>query len=119
MPCLKSFGKDDDGMAQEWEGTVWLNPPYGKETPRWLGKLAQHGDGIALVFSRTDPAWFQKAAAAADAVCFISGRVRFIDGRTMERGGSPGAGSALLAFGEKSAQALLRSGLGLVMRKYE
>jgi hypothetical protein len=22
------FAKDDDGLAHEWHGRIWLNPPY-------------------------------------------------------------------------------------------
>ena len=58
IPAWDVYTRQDDGLAQPWWGRVWLNPPYGTETPRWLAKMAAHRDGIALVFARTDPAWF-------------------------------------------------------------
>lgn len=116
VPADAHYTKDDDGLASDWFGTVFVNPPYGVHTPEWMDKIAEHGDGIALVFARTDTAWAQRALRAADCVCFISSRVRFFKGNTTERGGTPGAGSMLLAFGPTSAAALENSGLGVVMR---
>jgi hypothetical protein len=46
------------GLMMGWEGEVWMNPPYGKETGRWLHRLADHGNGVALVFARTDTRMF-------------------------------------------------------------
>jgi hypothetical protein len=106
----------EDGLATPWFGTVWCNPPYGKETATWMAKLADHGDGIALVFPRPDTKWFQAALAKATVVCFVAGRIPFIDGRLGQVKGSPGAGSALFAFGETAAQAVLQSGLGVCVR---
>jgi hypothetical protein len=33
---------EDDGLAHEWDGRVWLNPPYGLVAARWLDRLARH-----------------------------------------------------------------------------
>jgi phage N-6-adenine-methyltransferase len=115
VPAEAHYTKDDDGLAQEWTGTVWMNPPYGSQTPAWMRKLADHGDGIALVFARTDPKWAQEALASADAVCFIASRVKFFKGNTSDRGGTPGAGSMLLAYGETARRAVERCDLGVVV----
>ena len=32
----KHFTKFDDGLNKEWDGRVWVNPPYGRETFKWL-----------------------------------------------------------------------------------
>lgn len=112
VPALKHYTVEDDGLTSSWNGTVWMNPPYGTQTPKWMERLAEHGDGIALVFARTDVKWFQEHATRADLICFISGRVRFYQGNTESRGGTPGAGSMLVAYGKKAADAVRRSGLG-------
>jgi hypothetical protein len=55
----------DDGLSLAWSGRVWLNPPYGKRTSRWLWRLTQHGDGIALVFARSGTTRKTRAGRAA------------------------------------------------------
>jgi DNA N-6-adenine-methyltransferase (Dam) len=113
IPAKRSFSRDEDGLAQPWTGVVWMNPPYGREIGKWMGKLAVHGDGMALVFTRSDTAWWQEAIRQADAVCFIRGRLRFIRGsdRTQPPGVSP-APSVLFAYGPTCTRALLKANLG-------
>jgi hypothetical protein len=107
-PAAKHYTKQDDGLRQPWAGTVWLNPPYLRtEIPRWIARLAEHGDGIALVYARTDTAWFQDSAP--DAVFMLRGRVRFYDrsGQTGERRTYTSASpSLLLAYGPRCVEAL-------------
>lgn len=114
VPAKKHYIFKDDGLSQTWQGRVWLNPPYGSETPRWLKRLAEHGDGIALVFARTDTRWFHKHATRASLICFMTGRVRFIksDGT---KGATPGCGSMLLAYGNECADILSQSQLGWIV----
>lgn len=78
VPAKKHYIRKDDGLAQPWAGRIWLNPPYGQETAKWLNKLAEHGNGIALVFARTDTQWFHKFATKAALICFLEGRVKFV-----------------------------------------
>ena len=118
-PCTQTFRPYDTaarhicedagecGLASKWEGRVWLNPPYGKAIPKWLGKLADHGNGIALVFSRTETGWGQAMIGRADAVNFIKGRIAFIrkDGKPSTNAGT---GSMLLAFGRENVEAIKR-----------
>jgi len=28
--CARYFTPEDNGLAQEWTGVCWMNPPYGK-----------------------------------------------------------------------------------------
>ncbi|WP_181436237.1 DNA N-6-adenine-methyltransferase [Curtobacterium sp. MCBD17_008] len=112
VPAVSCFTIDDDGLTSPWHGMCWVNPPYD-DTDTWLEKPAAHGDGIALVFARTDTKWAHKAMASADVVCFTAGRIKFINGRTGRPQGSPGAGSMFLAWGERAARALRQADLGL------
>lgn len=114
IPALDHFSIDDDGLAQPWHGRVWLNPPYGSQTGKWLGKLAEHGNGIALVFARTDTAWFQQCARRADSICFVAGRIRFVRPDGMKGAYTGGAPSCLLGFGRECARAVQVCGLGVI-----
>lgn len=114
IPARRVFTKADDGLIQPWVGRVWLNPPYGSETKHWLQRVHHHNHGIALVFGRTDNRWFHDYVAHAAAICFIEKRIRFVD-REGRAGGSPGAGSMLVAWGSDCVEAIHRSKLGLVM----
>lgn len=114
VPAERHLTVREDGLSCKWEGRVWLNPPYGTDTPKWLKRLVEHRDGIALVFSRTDTEWFHRYATQADAICFLRGRIRFIKA-SGGLGGTPGAGSLLLAFGEECAEVLNQCELGWVV----
>lgn len=101
-----------NGLRQPWEGRVWLNPPYGRETSIWLDRLADHGNGIALIFARTETdMFFRHVWERADAVLFLRGRLHFhhVDGRRAAANG--GAPSCLVAYGRSNVEALERSGL--------
>lgn len=114
LPVHRRISLPDDGLAASWVGRVWLNPPYGYEAGRWVERLADHGWGMALVFSRTDVRWWHRAVPRADAVCFIEGRLTFIAGAGQSAPGNSGGPSALLAYGDDCARALEVAGLGIV-----
>ena len=118
-PCTQSFRPFDtakehvcedlgeDGLAVEWKGKVWMNCPYGKAVPIWLNRLYEHGNGIALVFARTETKWGQEALRKADAVNFIKGRISFIPNEEGKKSTSAGAPNMLLAYGEQNVRTLL------------
>src|ERR1043166_6847874 len=72
------FTIHDDGLRHAWMGRIWLNPPYGEQTERWLAKMAQHGNGIALVHARTETQmFFDQVWARANGIFFLKGRLSF------------------------------------------
>lgn len=101
----------------EWDGFVWMNPPFGhqRQKEQWLKKFFAHGNGIALVPDRTSAPWFQTYALKADAILWVSPKIKFErpDGSI---GKSPGTGTALFAVGPRAVQALYRSKLGFVTK---
>src|SRR5512146_958916 len=70
IPARRHLTLREDGLVAPWDGQVWMNPPYGMDTPKWFERLARHGLGIGLVFSRTDTQWFHDWMPYCDAVCF-------------------------------------------------
>jgi hypothetical protein len=107
----RHFSVVDNGLLQSWQGRVWCNPPYGRETFKWLDKLASHGNGIALIFARTETKGFHSEIwGRADAVFFFKGRLRF-HRVTGEQGDTANAPSCLVAYGRGNVEAIRNSGL--------
>ena len=105
VKATKYYTVQDDGLLQDWRGTVWMNPPYTSGLiGKFTEKLAAHvvaGDvieAIVLVNNATETAWFQSLVSVCSALCFPASRVRFLD-----PDGKPGAplqGQAILYAGE-------------------
>lgn len=62
--CKKYYTPAENGLAQNWSGeTVFCNPPYGKELPKWIEKCAnesKHAKVVMLIPARTDTIAFHK-----------------------------------------------------------
>lgn len=107
----KHFTVRDNGLALPWFGRVWLNPPYGADAEMWLRKLAEHGNGVALIFARTETkTWFDLVWGKASVLLFLHKRVRFCD-PTGRPGTQPCAPSVLVAYGGGNAESLAQSGI--------
>lgn len=106
------YNKNDDGLKKEWFGRVWLNPPYSRPLiEKFIEKMAEHGNGIALLYNRCDSRMFHEVIfKKATAMKFLKHRIRFFrpDG---SRGRNPGCGSILVAFGEYNAGVIKDCGL--------
>lgn len=108
----KHYTKKDNGLAREWCGRVWLNPPFGRFVGPWLEKMVKHGNGVALVAARTETNWFfDHIWNRAHAVLFLRSRPHFhyVTGRAAIA--NSGAPICLVAYGAANVQALERSGL--------
>jgi site-specific DNA-methyltransferase (adenine-specific) len=75
------FTKADDGLAQEWVGRCWMNPPYGREIGKWVRKARESADKgatvVCLLPARTDTAWWHDNIQGRAEVHFLRGRVHF------------------------------------------
>jgi phage N-6-adenine-methyltransferase len=96
--CARYFTAADDGLAQEWTGRVFMNPPYGRTIGDWMRKALEcvrTGGGelvVCLVPARTCTGWWHDYAA--------HGEIRFLRGR-LKFGGSPTSApfpSAVIVF---------------------
>lgn len=85
--CYHYYTKEDDGLTKPWVGTVWCNPPYGREIGKWVAhaysqSMLSKSTIVMLLPARTDTRWFHE---------YIYGRqnveIRFIRGRLKFGGG--------------------------------
>jgi len=117
VPALKHYTIDDDGLAQKWEGKIYMNPPYGREIVSWVEKLVDEykngnvTEAIVLVPSRTDTAWFQKLNGYV--WCAVRGRLKFSQAEN-----SAPFPSAIFYLGENISSFYQSfSGLGTIFRE--
>ncbi len=111
----------ENGLLSLWEGRVWCNPPYGRAPGIWLERMALHGNGIALVFARTDTkAFHQHVWGACTSVLFLKGRLTFCrpDGSPAPNGHNSGGPSCLIAYGPDADRRLAHlQDLGALVRQ--
>lgn len=75
----------------------------------FVEKLKHHGNGIALLFARTETrGFFDHIWDDADSILFIKRRVKFIK-RDFSGGGASTAPSVLVAYGKNNTEALKQS----------
>lgn len=105
----------EDGLSTPWEGRVWLNPPFGQQAALWLRKMAQHGNGIALIPARTETAMFYESVwPKAHGICFAKGRPHFHYPDGTRAPFNSGAPIALVAYGDENLRRLIDAALGFV-----
>jgi phage N-6-adenine-methyltransferase len=80
--CGEFISPEQDGLMRSWgRRTCWMNPPYGRELPKWIDKAIAESrkgaDVVALVPARPDTRWFRRAFAAARELYFVAGRLTF------------------------------------------
>src|ERR1043165_5064373 len=78
--CADYFTAEQDGLAQDWRGVCWMNPPYGRAIGHWMRKAYESSLAgatvVCLVPARTDTRWWHDYAMRGE-VEFIKGRLKF------------------------------------------
>ncbi|MDZ5810353.1 DNA N-6-adenine-methyltransferase [Halorubrum sp. AD140] len=104
-----NYTVSDDGLSMEWHGSVFVNPPFTEKSD-WLDKTIQEvsaGNASVVVVLTPDSTdvqswWHGKIAPHASYICFLEGRLAYIDPDTGHQLNSPPFGTALSVFGEPS-----------------
>lgn len=84
--CAKFFSPEENGLAQQWTGRCWMNPPYGRGIGNWVKKAYESVQDradlvVCLLPARTDTAWWHEYVLKAAEVRFIRGRLKFGDSK--------------------------------------
>ena len=81
--CRHFFTPEQDGLKQSWVGygTIWCNPPYGRDVVKWVRKAsetAKQGETVVmLLHARTDTRWFHDYIYGKAEIRFVKGRLKF------------------------------------------
>lgn len=82
--CPIFYTKEDDGLKQAWHetGNTYVNPPFGRELPKWMRKCKEEAENgitvVMLIPARVDTSyWHEYAFKSASYVCFVKGRIKF------------------------------------------
>jgi len=99
------YTKDDDGLIKKWFGNIWLNPPYSQPlisrfSDAVVNKRDEYNNAIILVNNATDTQWLHQMMDISDAICFVHGRIKFID-KNGNPSGAPLQGQCILYIGEE------------------
>jgi phage N-6-adenine-methyltransferase len=98
------YTRETNGLAHEWHGRVWLNPPYNnREISAFVEKLLvelearRATDVVVLADNRADAAWHHSLQAICDRLCVTRGRIKF-ESPTLS-GAGPAIGQVFFYFG--------------------
>jgi len=109
--CTHYFTPEMDGLKQDWVGSCFCNPPYGKTIGQWIEKAYRESKKgatvVCLVPARVDTRWWQDYCLNAE-VWFVRGRLKF--GNAESCAPFP---SALVCFRPQLADAFTKNQSGL------
>lgn len=84
--CSLYYTPETDGLSLSWDcgGSVFCNPPYGREISKWVEKAYRESATVKypivlLIAARTDTAYFHDYIYGKAEIRFIRGRLHFTD----------------------------------------
>ena len=102
--CPRFFTKAEDALKQNWSGTVWMNPPYGRKIESFMRKAfmesCKGSTVVCLVPNRTDTRWWHRYAKRG-VVLPLQGRLRFSGAKSP----APFPSAIVIFFGGKLGEA--------------
>lgn len=64
VPAASRYTAEDDGLAHDWHGLVWVNPPFSNAAA-FADRFTSHGNGVFLG-PVANGRWAQDMLAASD-----------------------------------------------------
>lgn len=110
VPCDKFYTLADDGLAQPWDGLVWMNPPYSKPKP-WVAKFLRHNNGLALLPNTRSQWYWEMWNSDATVVSFNLAFERPGQDKPVGAGVFP---TSVWALGDTAKEALVKANFGKV-----
>jgi len=83
VPAKNYLTVKEDGLTVEWDGTCWMNPPYGRMLQQFVRKAYSEAyierfygycSVVGLLPVRTDNVYYHKYVLTADGVYFLQGK---------------------------------------------
>jgi DNA N-6-adenine-methyltransferase Dam len=102
------------GLERDWprQYLIYLNPPFDRyQVARWIAKLAEHNNGLALLHARCETDWFEPIWQHAAAILFLADRIHFYRPDGTRQPANSGAPPILAAFGDEAVLRLHRCGI--------
>lgn len=79
--CANYYTIADDALSRDWDGVIWMNPPYS-QCGIWMKKAHEESQKgatiVCLIPGRTETVWFHDYCLDAE-VRFVKGRIHFTD----------------------------------------
>jgi phage N-6-adenine-methyltransferase len=105
------FSQRVDGLAHEWHGRVWMNPPYSDAAQGFVSHLFHEIDAgrvsaaVALLNQNSmSSQWFGPVYSRAQCLLITEGRLKFEPGDPGQAFSSPSTGSVICYFGPDVAR---------------
>jgi hypothetical protein len=112
VPTKQKFTIEDNSLDKQWQGLIWMNPPYSGVTP-WVDKWLEHNNGFCLVPLASQGKWVNKLWDSNAQLVYMPPNMKFI-------GGEDGVmithrwRTALWAIGDQAIEILNNAGFGKV-----
>jgi phage N-6-adenine-methyltransferase len=94
---------ETNGLDKEWLGNVYTNPPYSKNliklfVEKIINERKNYNQCCVLINNATETKWMQDLVKRCDAICFLKGRVKYLD-ETGQPKHTPLQGQSIVYFG--------------------